>query len=111
MSDARLGRAAELAERRVRLRAQCALERRQLAAHAAEIEHKLSRIDRSVAIARRWIRKPALVVAAVAALTLIGPARALRWVSRGAMWYGVAKRALGAYSAFRSERARLPIDA
>lgn len=94
----------------MRLRAQCAQQRRQLAADAAEIEHTLSRIDRSVAIVRRFISKPALVAAGVAALTLIGPARALRWITRGAMWYGVAKRLLGTYNALRGGRVELTVD-
>ena len=60
-----------------------------------QARQELTRIDRSVAIVRRFVSKPVLVTAAVAALTLIGPGRALRWITRGTLWYGVAKRMLG----------------
>lgn len=95
-------RGAELAQRRARLRAQCELQRRDLAAQSALIEVELSRIDRSVEIVRSFVSKPALVAAGVAALTIIGPRRALRWITQGTMWYGVAKRMFGAFVALRA---------
>lgn len=94
-------RGTELAQRRARLRAQCELQRRDLALQATQIERELSRIDRSVEVVRSFLNKPALVAAGVAALTLIGPRRALRWITKGTMWYGVAKRVVGAFVALR----------
>lgn len=108
-------RGAELAQRRARLRAHCELQRRDLAAQAAQIEVELSRIDRSVEIVRSFVSKPALVAAGVAALAIIGPRRALRWVTQGTMWYGVAKRMFGAFAALRRNELtvrgnELPVD-
>lgn len=104
MTTAPVDRATELAERRARLRAQCAMERRQLGEQAETIERELDGIDRSVAIVRSFISKPALVAAGVAALTLIGPARALRWAMQGTLWWSTGKRLLGAYAALRASR-------
>lgn len=113
MSRTRLDRSSQLALRRAELRAKCELQREELAQHANHIEGELSRIDRTVAIVRSFVNKPTLIVAAAVALTLIGPARALRWVSKGAMWYGIARRMLGTFSAFRYTRLgtnELPVD-
>ncbi|NLG75388.1 MAG: hypothetical protein GX535_04060 [Xanthomonadaceae bacterium] len=104
MSRTRLDRSSQLALRREELRVQCELQRQELAQHAAVIEGELSRIDRTVTVIRSFLNKPTLIAAAAVALALIGPARALRWISKGAMWYGVAKRMLGTFSAFRHTR-------
>lgn len=104
MSKPALDRAAHLADRRIRLRAQCALQRRHLGEQIKAIERELDGIDRSVAIVRTFVSKPALIAAGVAALTMIGPARALRWVMKGTLWWGAAKRVLGAYAALRAPR-------
>jgi hypothetical protein len=102
MSAPIMDRGTELARRRARLRAQCDQQRRELAMHAAQIELELSRIDRSVDMVRSFVSKPVLIAASIAALTMIGPRRALRWITKGTMWYGVAKRVLGAFIAFRA---------
>ena len=87
-------RAQELAYRRARLQAQCAIQRRDLGAAAAKLEYELSGIDRTVLLMRRVANKPAMISAGVALLTLIGPKRALKWASQGAFWYTTGKRVL-----------------
>jgi hypothetical protein len=88
-------RAQELAYRRRRLQAQCAIQRRDLGSAAAHVEYQLSGVDRAVAVVRRVASAPALVSAGVALLTLVGPKRALKWISQGAFWYSTGKRMLG----------------
>lgn len=88
-------RAQELAYRRKRLQAQCAIQRRDLGAAAADVEYQLSGVDKAVLLVRRVTSAPALISAAVAVLTLVGPKRALKWVSQGAFWYTTSKRMLG----------------
>jgi hypothetical protein len=88
-------RAQELAYRRKRLQAQCAIQRRDLGAAAAHVEFQLSGVDKAVLLVRRVTSAPALVSAGIAVLTLVGPKRALRWVSQGAFWYTSGKRMLG----------------
>lgn len=95
MSKPALDRAQELAYRRRRLQAQCAIQRRDIGAAAAEVEYQLSGVDKAVLLVRRVTSAPALVSAAVAVLTLVGPKRALKWVSQGAFWYTTGKRMLG----------------
>ena len=91
-------RAQELAYRRKRLQAQCAIQRRDLGAAAAHVEYQLSGVDKAVSFVRRITRAPALISAAVAVLTLVGPKRTLKWVSQGAFWYTTGKRMLGLVS-------------
>lgn len=107
MTNASLDRASELAERRRRLQARCAAQRKQLAEHAKVIEQELAGIDRTVAMVKRFVSKPALVAASVAALTMIGPKRALRWVMQGTLWWGTAKRFFSVYQAMRGASTRL----
>lgn len=95
MTKPAIDRAQELAYRRKRLQAQCAIQRRDLGAAAADVEYQLSGVDRAVALVRRVASAPALISAGVALLTLVGPKRALKWVSQGAFWYSTGKRVLG----------------
>lgn len=95
MSKPAHDRTQELAYRRKRLQAQCAIQRRDLGAAAADVEYQLTGVDKAVLLVRRVTSAPALISAAVAALTLIGPKRALKWVSQGAFWYSTGKRMLG----------------
>lgn len=96
MTNETLSRAQQLASRRARLREQCDIQRRQLGAIAADLQYELSGIDRTVLMMRRVTSKPVIVSAAVALLTLVGPKRALRWVTKGAFWYSAGKRVAGA---------------
>jgi hypothetical protein len=103
-----LDRAQELAYRRMKLRAQCATQRKQLGESLVAMEAELAGIDRAVRIARRFVTKPALVATGVALLTFIGPKRALRWVTQGAFWYSTGAKvakALAAHKAISSGQA------
>jgi hypothetical protein len=74
------------------LLARCAVQRRQLAESAEEIEHELGRIDRGLAAVRRVLRSPAMVGGAIAVVTLVGPSRLLRWGTKGLMLYSTARQ-------------------
>lgn len=97
-----LDRAQELAYRRMKLRAQCAAQRKQLGESVVAMEAELAGIDRAVRIARRFVTKPALVATGVALLTFIGPKRALRWVTQGAFWYSTGAKVAKALAAHRA---------
>ena len=90
-------RAQQLAYRRVRLRAQCAMERRQLGGDARAIETELHGVDRTIQLMRSIASKPVLITGAIAVLALIGPKRVLRWISQGALYYSTAKRIAGLF--------------
>lgn len=83
--------AIDRARRRELLQQRCAFEREQLAHEAESVEAELGRIDRGVRLARALTR-PAVVTAGVAALTMLGPGRALKLVGRGLMLWSTAKR-------------------
>jgi hypothetical protein len=76
------------------LLARCAVQRRQLAESAEEIEHELGRLDRGLAAIRRVLRHPALIGGAIAVVALVGPRRLLRWSSHGLMLYSSARHLL-----------------
>jgi hypothetical protein len=81
-----------LSERRESLRQRCEAERQQLAREAEAIEANLGRIDRGVRLTRAVFSKPALVTASVAAVTMLGPGRTLRVLTRGlAIWSTVRR--------------------
>lgn len=90
-------RAQQLAYRRARLRAECAMQRRQLGENARAIETELQGVDRTIQLARRVASKPVLITGAIAALALIGPKRVLRWISQGALYYSTARRLMGLF--------------
>jgi hypothetical protein len=94
LKPSRLSRAEQLASRRARLREQCDIQRRHLGAIAADLQYELSGIDRAVLMMRRVASKPVVVSAAVALLTLVGPKRTLRWVTKGAFLYNAGKKVL-----------------
>jgi hypothetical protein len=76
------------------LLARCAVQRRQLAESAEEIEHELGRLDRGLAAVRRVLRSPALIGGAIAVVALVGPRRLLRWGTNGLMLYSSARQLL-----------------
>ena len=76
------------------LLARIAVQRRQLAEGAEEIEHELGRVDRGVAAIRRVLSSPALIGGAIAVVALVGPRRLLRWSTRGLMMYSTARQLL-----------------
>jgi len=74
-----IGRARELARRRQALAARAAVQRAELAGALQPVVRRLAALDRVVAALRE---RPLMVVAAAAALVLLGPRRLLRWALR-----------------------------
>lgn len=81
-----------LAQRRTALRAHCALQREELSDVARNIESRLGAVDRGINIVRRYAARPALLVGALALLTVIGPRRLLRWAGRSAVFVTAGQR-------------------
>lgn len=77
-----------LLERSHHLRAGLVDESRALAA-------QLHGVERGIGLVRTATQRPVLMAAAVAALLVFKPARALAWITRGALAVSLAKRALG----------------
>jgi hypothetical protein len=72
----------ELAERRAQLQLRCAMQRRHLASEVESIEQRLRSVDRIVVVARRVLTQPLVIVAVVAGLFILRPARAIRVIGR-----------------------------
>jgi hypothetical protein len=77
------------------LRAQCAVQREHLGETADDIERRLAGVDRGVKVVRGLMRKPMLIVGAVALIAILGPRRLIGWASRGAVLYSTARRLRG----------------
>jgi hypothetical protein len=84
----------QLSARHSNLLARCAVQRRQLAESAEEIQHELGRLDRGLEAVRRVLRSPALIGGAIAVVALVGPGRLLRLATRGLMLYSTARQLL-----------------
>jgi hypothetical protein len=84
-----------LATRRRALQLRCAIERQELGHRHADIESRLSSVDRVVDIARNVARHPLWVGAAVMGVAMIGPVKILRWITRGAFFWSAARRVGG----------------
>lgn len=80
MSD----RGSELAGRRKTLQARSAAQRAQLREVRGDLQHGLRFIDRGIDVARRMTSMPVLLLVGLAALALVGPRGAIRWISRAA---------------------------
>lgn len=76
-------RTLSLAQRRLALRAHCAVQRAELAQVMEEIHHRLGGIDRTLHVVRHYAARPALIAAAIGVFAMIGPRRVFRWVGRG----------------------------
>ena len=69
---------------------------RRAAARASQLHrHVEAGVDRAVGIARSVTRQPLLMAAAAAALMVLKPARALRYLARGAVVVSMVRRVLG----------------
>jgi hypothetical protein len=86
------------------LLARCAVQRRQLADSAEEIQHELGRLDRGLETVRRVLRSPALIGGAIALVALVGPRRLLRWATSGLMWYSTVRGVMGTFPISRWAR-------
>lgn len=89
------GRTELLRRRREALVARSALLRTALAEETAALQERFAGVDRAVGIARSVTRQPVLVAAAAAALMVLKPARALRYLARGAVAVSMVRRVLG----------------
>lgn len=84
-----------LQQRRAALLEQSAALRGALVAEAGALQERLSGVERAVGVARAATRPSVLVAAAAAALMVLKPARALHYLTRGAMVVSLVRRALG----------------
>lgn len=84
----------QLSSQHARLRLRAAVQRRQLFQTMDEIEQHLGGVDRGIQAARNFVRSPAVILGATAAVGLFGPKRLLRWVSRSAVIYTGVRRVL-----------------
>jgi hypothetical protein len=80
MSD----RSSELAGRRKALQRRSAAQRVELREIRGDMQHGLRFIDRGINVARRMTSAPMLLLVGLAALALVGPRGAVRWISRAA---------------------------
>jgi hypothetical protein len=85
-------RAAEFARRRGALQLRCTLQRQRMAAALAAIEADLQKLDRGVAMIRKFRVSP-LIVAAGAALALgLGGGRTVGWLGRAWLLFNSLQR-------------------
>jgi hypothetical protein len=77
-------RGSELAGRRKTLQARSAAQRAQLREVRGDLQHGLRFVDRGIDVARRMTSMPVLLLVGLAALALVGPRGAIRWISRAA---------------------------
>jgi YqjK-like protein len=73
----------------------CAVQRAHLGEAAQDIEVRLGRVDRAVAVVRRVIRNPLFIVGGIAVIALVGPKRLLGLASRAAVAYPTVRRVAG----------------
>jgi hypothetical protein len=79
----------------------CALQRAHLGETANDIDAQLGNVDRSVAVVRRIVSQPVLIVGGIALVVLAGPKRLLRFASRAVLFYSTARRVAGLVRARR----------
>jgi hypothetical protein len=82
----------EIRLKRQALQARCAAERQEFAMHGDILEARLYKVDRVYMIARRVASKPILIGVALAVAVFLGPARLLRWASRGMFLVSTVRR-------------------
>jgi hypothetical protein len=85
-------RVVELARRRERLQDRSARQRVELREIRGELQHDLRYIDRGIEVARRLTSTPILLLVGLAALAVVGPRGAVRWVSRAALFATTIRR-------------------
>ncbi len=81
MSD----RTAQLAQRRKGLQNRSAAQRAELREIRGDLQHGLRFVDRGIEVARRLTSAPMLLLVGLAALAIVGPRGAVRWISRAAL--------------------------
>jgi YqjK-like protein len=84
-----------LQDRRERLVARSRLLRADVVEQTRVLQGRFAGVEHAVGLARAATRKPVLLAAAAAALLVLKPARALRYITRGAMAVSLLRRVLG----------------
>lgn len=90
-----LSRRVALQQRRELLLERSRLLRADLAGQAQALHERFAGVEHALGLARAATRKPVLLAAAAAALLVLKPARAFRYITRGAMAVSLLRRVLG----------------
>ncbi len=88
-------RRSSLQQRRELLLERSRLLRAELAGQSTALRERFAGTEHALGLARAATRKPVLLAAAAAALLVLKPARALRYITRGAMAVSLLRRLLG----------------
>jgi hypothetical protein len=86
-------RVEQLEQKRHDLQLQCALQRQQLTHLVTDIESRLVTADRVLNVVSIVTRNPFVILAAIAGTVLLKPWRILKYVTQGAMLFGMVRRA------------------
>jgi len=89
----------ELAQRRARLVAQAEAQRTTLAQSIAPWRGPLALADRGLAALRYLRSHPVLPIGAAAMVVVLRPRRAVKWLRRGWVFWGVLRKLRGAMRA------------
>jgi hypothetical protein len=81
----------ELVEQRRLLVARCAEQRSDIAQYAGPLRRTLRVADIAADAGRALKRRPLLVGAIITSLTVLGPGRAMRWLSKGLAFYSLVR--------------------
>jgi hypothetical protein len=84
----------QLANRRSKLVARSTAQRARLAEQAADFGHSLGGVERGISVARHLTARPLLLGAAAAALLVVRPGRAVKWIARGAFVTQMVRKGL-----------------
>jgi hypothetical protein len=88
-------RETQLANRRAKLIARSSAQRAQLAGQAADLGRSLGGVERGISVARHLTARPLLLGAAAAALLVVRPGKAIKWITRGALITSMVRKGLG----------------
>lgn len=97
----------ELAAKRNALIARSSVEREQLTLLAMDVRERLSGVDRGIEMVRAVVKKPTIVAGAIAVISLIGPTRVFRAVTRSAMFVSAGRRLLQLWRDSKASRPAL----
>ncbi|MEP7312219.1 MAG: YqjK family protein [Pseudomonadota bacterium] len=89
-------RQSDLAERRDRLLARSAELRDRIAGQGADLRSSVESIDKGIGVVRALTTRPLVLTAAAAALFILKPARAFKWIARGALVTSLLRRVVKA---------------
>ena len=97
-----MDRIALLAERRAELLSRSTRLRNSLALETVRLSGQMSLFDRGFSLARSVTRQPVLLAAGALLLLSLRPLRAMRWATRGALLFSLARRLIRIYGRVRS---------